>query len=442
MLWFRTLTIGCLLCSLLLTGCSALQPPAMTWPTGVPPRNPAIASEQITLRVWMAADYIDTAPIRDLMRDFQAAYPNITIEPTSGILWEDMTPRVELAVNQGDPPDVAHGHAFALGAQGLAEPLDDLWDDWNAENEFMPGAMEDVLWKGTYYGVPLDINALFTIYNKRLFREARLPEPSRSWTFDDLEVMAPRLTRPDGSQYAVALSASGWAMAGMVQAAGGDLLTERDGKIVATLDDPNVLATLQLHRKLGVEDKEATLPPPIPRQSDHPVTLFQQGKVAMFFSGPWDIARLRDEAPNMMDDVGTAPLPRGDGPTAGGSVQGGGSLFVPRGAPNREAAFEFMKWAVSEPYAMRLALELGRYPVRTALYDNAELQSEPLLQPFYDQLKRARPYKLEAYRGANQTWMATVRTVFEPGTDLQQVLRDAQIKVQREIDEVEVVAKQ
>ncbi len=412
----------------------------LVWPAGVPPRNSAIGTKPVTLKVWFAADYADTAPIRALVRDFEAAYPNVKVELRSGIVWERMRREVELAAAQGDPPDVAHYHAFAMGAQGLAEPLDDLWAAWNAESEFMPGAMEDVLWKGRYYGVPLDINALFTIYNIKMIREARLPEPNPRWTFDDLEVMAGRLTNPDGSQYALPLTLNGWDLNGLINAAGGQLLTEENGRVVPTLDDPQVLRVLSLYRRLGLTDQVATLPPPIIRQSDHPVSLFQSGKVALFFSGPWDIARLRKEAPNIMSNVGTAPLPRGRGPTAGGSVQGGGSLFVPRGAQQRELAFEFMKWAVADPYAKRLAVELGRYPVRKHLYEDPEITQDPLLEPFFDQLKRAHPYKLEAYVQAVDTWEKVIKSVFDPSADLYQELQIAQQEMQREIDEVEAAS--
>lgn len=439
---FRLLILAFLLSSLLLQACSTANSPSTAWPAGVPARNAAIANEKITLRVWFAADYVNTPPIRALIADFERAYPNITVETRSDIIWEDMSKQVELAISQGDPPDIAHGHAFAMGAQGLAEPLDDLWQMWNAESEFMPGAMEDVSWKGRYYGVPLDINCLFTIYNKRLLREARLPKPSKQWTFDDLEVMAPLLTKPDGSQYAVALDSSGWRMAGFVAAAGGELLTERDGKIVATLNDPRVIDALKLQRWMAYDKQVGTLPPPIVRQSDHPVTLFREGKVAMIFSGPWDLARLRQEAPEMMADVGTASLPRGTGANAGGSVLGGGSLYVPRGAKHREAAFEFMKWAVSEPYAMRLAVEQGRYPVKTRFYDNPELQTDPLLKPFYEQLKYARPYKLEAYRSANDTWTEISKAAFDPTQNLDEVIRAAQQRIQQQIDDVEAAASQ
>lgn len=391
----------------------------------------------MTLKVWMAADYIDTEPIRALIEDFQRAYPNITIETRSGVLWENMTREVELAISRGDPPDVAHGHAFAFGAQGMAEPLDDLWQTWNAENEFLTGAIEDVIWKGHHYGMPLDINAVFTIYNRRMLREAGLAPPSERWTFDDFAAMSERLTKPDGSRYGTALTTNGWLVAGLIFADGGDLLAERDGKIVATLDDPSVRRIIELHRRMGLTERTGSLPPPTLRQTDHPVSLFKDQRVAMFFSGPWDLAVLRSEAPDLMADVGTAPLPRGQGQSAGGSVQGGGSLFVPRGAKHREAAFEFMKWAVAKPYALRLATELGRYPTKSAYYDVPELQNDPLLLPFYEQLRRARPYKLEAYLNANTLWSDAVKRSLEPNTDVEQLLRDTQQQMQTAIDEVE-----
>jgi ABC-type glycerol-3-phosphate transport system substrate-binding protein len=426
---------------LLLTGCNVGGAPAAVWPTGVPPRNAAIGGTPITLNVWFAADYVDQVPIVDLIADFERAYPNITVERT-GVVWEDMLERVELAVSQGNPPDLAHGHAFAFAAQGLAENLDDLWTAWGAESEFMPGAMEDCIWQSQIYGVPLDINTLFTIYNRKLFDEAGVAPPDDSWTFDEMYSMVTRLTAPDGSRYGMALSASGWDLSGLVRAAGGDLLTEDDGRVMATLNDPAVLKVLSLWHKMGVQDRVGTLPPPQPRQSDAPVALFQQGKVAMFFSGPWDLTRLRNEAPEMMENVGTAPLPHDGDPAKAGSVQGGGSMFVPRGARHREAAFELMKWATSDSYAKRLAAEMGRYPVKKAQYNDAALSDDPLLRPFIDQLERAKPYRFEAYRGANNAWTEAVRAAFEPNADIPALLEQAQTRAQAAIDEVEAASNQ
>ncbi len=430
-----------LLTLFVLTSCTTLNPPVAAWPTGAPPRNAAISTTPMTLNVWFAADYVDQPPIIDLLNDFQRAYPNITVRRT-GVVWEDMPERVELAVRQGNPPDLAHGHAFAMAAQGLAEKLDDLWEAWGTESEFMPGAMDDVIWQKHTYGVPLDINALFTIYNRKMFADSDVPVPGDSWTFEKLQGSAQRLTAASGSRYGLALSASGWDLYGLVRAAGGDLIAERNGRIVATLDDPAVLKVLTLWHEMGVRDHIGTLPPPQPRQSDAPVALFEAGKVAIFFTGPWDLARLRSEAPQMMPNVGTALLPHGTNVDTPGSVQGGGSLFVPRGGHNREAAFELMKWATSDPYAHRLAAEMGRYPVKTMQYDDPSLKRDPLLRPFIEQLKHARPYRFEAYRGANAAWIDAVRAAYDPGANIPAILQQAQVRAQRGIDEVEAAGKQ
>lgn len=420
-----------LLCTVaLLTGCGG--PPASAWPAGMPPRNAALTERPITLRVWMAADYASQSPIVDLVDAFQQAYPNIKIE-LSGYDWQQMAGKVQLAISQGAPPDVAHQHAFAMGAQGIAEPVDDLWQQWNAQQEFMAGAMDDVTWKGRRYGVPLDINTLFMIYNKAAFKNAGLALPGPGYTYAQLRSDLEKLTVPDQGRYGIALSASGWGMYGLVRSNGGELLHEDGDQVSVSLDDPQVVETLRFFSDLG-RRQLGTLPPPQPRQSDHPVVLFSQRKVALFYAGPFDLARLKKEAPpEVFAEVGTAPLPvpKPDAPSR--SVLGGGSLFVPKGAEHREAAFEFMKWAVSDRYALRMAQEMGRYPVRSSVYQHPYFRTEPLLMPFLEQLKAARPHKLEAYASANAIWSKAVHDVYAPGADVDVIMSFAQKQAQEAV---------
>ena len=410
-----------------LAGCSARPP--VSWPANAPAQNPAIAQEAITLRVWLAAEYVDQAPIRDLVADFKQAYPNIDIELT-GYVWEELAAKVRLAIAQGNPPDVGHQHAFAMAAQGMAEPVDDLWDAWGAVEEFMPGALSDVTWKGQKYGVPLDINALFTIYNRAAFAEAGLQAPQKGYTFAQLQSDLRKLTPPDQSRYGIALSASGWDMYGLIRANGGELLHENQDGVRVSLNAPRVVETVRFFADLGSEQL-GTLPPPQARQSDHPAVLFSQRKVAMFFSGPWDLVRLKNEAPpEVFAEIGTAPLPVATAGAPEASVQGGGSLFIPKGAAHREAAFEFMKWAFSDRYALRMTKEMGRYPVRSAVYQDPFFQNEPLLLPFLDQLKTARPYRLEAYAIASDIWSDAIHDALTPGANVESILASAQQRAQ------------
>lgn len=397
------------------------------------PVNPKLAAlPPTTLKVWFANDYYNEPPIVDLMKEFKQAYPKVSIEVDQAE-WSSMRNKVRDAIGSGTPPDVAHQHAFVFGAQNYAEPLDDLWDSWGKEavGRFMPGSLDDVSWNNVKYGVPLDINALFLIYNKKMFQDAGLAEPGADYTYPKLLADAKKLTKADGSRYGLSIKQGAWDIFGLLRSNGGELIQEQGTRPTAKLDNPANSKVLQFLADLVNKDKVSLLY--ASSRNLEPVELFKQRKIAMFFSGPWDLKVLERTAPDVYAEVGTATLPRGfDGKTTG-SVQGGGSLFVPKGAKNKELAFEFMKWAASPKYQLRLAREMGRFPVLSDLYKESYFTDQPLLKPYLEQLKTARPYKLEAYSIADLTWEQTVASVFN-GSDATISLADANRAVQAAIN--------
>jgi ABC-type glycerol-3-phosphate transport system substrate-binding protein len=441
MLIFQTrllrLTVGWFL-GLLFAGLLASCGESTTNPTNAPgnanfpvPVNPKIAAlPPTTLRVWFASDYYNETPIVDMMREFRQAYPNITIE-VDHTEWGNMRSKVRDSVKAAAPPDVAHQHAFVFGAQGYAEPLDDLWKAWGQESRFMPGSLDDVSWNGIKYGVPLDINTLFLIYNRQMFQEVGLPEPGADYNYTRLLDDARKLTKSDGSRYALTIKPGAWDTFGLLRSNGGDLLEETSSRPQVTVSEAENLKMLEFLAQIVMKDKVSLLQSG--SRALEPVELFKQGKIAMFFSGPWDLKKLEKESPALYETTGTATMPRGfDGKTAG-SVQGGGSLFVPKGAKNREAAFEFMKWATSPKYQMRLTKEMGRYPVLTDLYKDPFFTGQPRLVPFLEQLKTARPYKLEAYAVADLTWEQTIASILSGGNP-SRILSDAERAMQAAVN--------
>lgn len=394
------------------------------------PINPKIAAlPPLTLTVWFADDYYNEAPIVDLMKEFKQAYPNITIAVDHNE-WNKQRYRIKQAVAAGNPPDVAHQHAFVFGAQGYAEPLDDLWQQWGKDSTapFLPNSLDDVTWNGVKYGVPLDINTTFLIYNKQMFKDAGLSEPGPDYNFTRLRDDARKLTVASQGRYGLALTPGAWDMFGLVSANGGNLLDTQNGQVTAQLDAAPNVQMLQFVANLVNNDRVAPTPRFTPEAS--PVELFKQRRIAMFFSGPWDLKEIELRGPTgLYADVGTAVMPHGiDGKTTG-SVQGGGSLFVPKGAKNREAAFEFMKWAAAPKYQMRLAREMGRYPVLSDLYKDPFFTGQTILQPFLEQLKTARLYRLEAYAQADVTWEQSIGSILN-GSDPKTILADAERAIQ------------
>jgi ABC-type glycerol-3-phosphate transport system substrate-binding protein len=433
-----SITLLCLLAgSLLLAACDTGTAPAAT-PTpvaGIPdygvPKNPKIAAlGPVDLHVLFAADYYQVKPVVDVANAFMQMYPNIhiTIEGTD---WNQIPARVKTEIAGGTMSiDLAHQHAFAMGAQGYAESIDDLWPAIDAST-LSPGSIEDTVWQGVHYGVPLDVNTLFTLYRKDLFQKAGLPTPPPNWTYQQARDYARKLTQ--GDVYGTVLGNSAWAMSGHIVANGGALLSKDDK--TALLDQPDNIQISQLFGDL-INVDHVSPPPPAPGQRFDPVTVFWSGKAAILWTGPFDLGRLRNEAPASfkticpnLSCIGTATLPHGmDGSTTG-SVQGGGSLFIPKGARHKDVAFELMRWYLSPVYQLAMVRDQARYPVLQSLYDNPDLSGDPLVRPFYEQLKTAHPYTLEANPDADQAWSDAVSAILA-GAPAGETLKAAQQKAQ------------
>ncbi len=389
--------------------------------------NPKISALPLTeLQVWFAEDYYNQPPIVDLVKEFSSAYPNIKIKMDTSE-WGAMKDKIKDAIKQNKSPDLVHQHSFVMGAQGYAQPLNDLWQQWDstARGRLLPGAIEEVSWRANFYGVPLDINAAFLIYNKAMFKEAGLPEPDANYTYPKLLEDAKKLTKADGSRYGVGIYNAPWNTYAHIRSVGGRLLEQTGGNLpLAQLDSDANIKMLDFMAALVNKDKVSPMPPIAGRYDL--VDLFMQRKIAMFFSGPWDLTIMQQKGPSgLYEEVGTAGMPRGFDGKTNGSVQGGGSMFVPQGSKNREAAFELMKWAVSPKYQMRLAREMGRYPVLADLYKDPFFTSQPLLQPYLDLLNYSHPYDLEAYADADIVWDNAVKAIINEGKNARTTLQDA-----------------
>lgn len=383
---------------------------------GYPPVNQGITGSKVTLHVLLAADYAGEAPFKDLYAAFQKAYPNITLQVDNAV-WEDIPTKVKTAALGGTPIDVIHQHAFEFGHIGLAENIDDLWAKWGRGGEFLPNSLKDVTWGGKRYGVPLDVNCLFTVFNKDLLAQVGATPPASTTTWPQLRQ---ELLKFAGKGiFGIGLSNSAWNNCGYVHSNGGDLLNGQQN--AATIDQPQNVAVMALLSGLGWTDRVGSNPTPTKRQ-DEPTALFLARQAAVLLTGPWDLPDIRKAGLN----VGTAELPKGMSGATNGSVQGGGSLFIGKGSRNREASFEFMKWCVAVPHQVRMIKEMGRWSVIKSVYADPDIgASDPLVQPYFSQLRTATPYTLEAYPEGDKAWSDAVAAMYN-GADAQKSLDSAQ----------------
>jgi len=100
----------------------------------------------------------------------------------------------------GESPDVMRQNIVWGGLymqKGTNRALDEYIDgpDGVERDDFLQILWDRVTFDGKTYGLPQDINMFGLFYNKDIFDNAGIAYPDASWTWDDLERVAKRLTK-------------------------------------------------------------------------------------------------------------------------------------------------------------------------------------------------------------------------------------------------------
>jgi multiple sugar transport system substrate-binding protein len=311
----------------------------------------------------------------------------------------------------------------------LAEPLNRQWAEWGAEaqDQFLVAALEEATWKQTRYGIPLDISTLVLLYNQDHFDEANLPYPEGDYDIFSFRDAAATLSRPEENRYGLGFTTDPWYVYAWLAGAGGDVLvgTPETGFSLTLNSESNIDALRFLTGM--VQAGHGQHPITRPRDYEDARKQFLAGQVSMYIGGPWDIHLIQSAYPDF--PLGVARLPKTPAADSAASVLGGSGLFIPRGARHRDVAFEFMKWATSDRYAIPMARRLGRYPAKVWLQTSPYFAENLLLVPFFNQLNAARPYHLDLFPRAEELFVDAVKASFY-GVDPAEALNEAQEKGQ------------
>lgn len=178
----RSVTILYVILALLAASLAACQPAATPTAESDQPDQAAPSQDQVSITLWTfggeEASWIDNIAIPA----FQEKFPNVVVSHV-GVPEDELGLKLETAIAAGEVPDVvifppprviAAGHVLALddlmARDGLAR--EDFCPIFNSNNLFAGGG----IYNGKVYGLPVDTNIWAMVYNKKLFREAGLPE--------------------------------------------------------------------------------------------------------------------------------------------------------------------------------------------------------------------------------------------------------------------------
>ncbi|MCA9840931.1 MAG: sugar ABC transporter substrate-binding protein [Cyanobacteria bacterium HKST-UBA03] len=267
---------------------------------------------KLVLSFWGSAN--ELATFKQLVADFEALYPDITVEARH--IPQNYFQKIHILMASGLTPDVMMVNSLSLPVYSEHDqflPLTDLLgtDAFPVERaDFYAGALAALSRHGTLYAMPRDVSNLVVYVNKRMFEQAGVPLPPRNWTLDQMRQTARRMTRDvnhDGhpEQFGMSFYAKPplfWLP--FVWSEGGRLLA--DDLHTLAIDRPETINALQAYADLRGNE------PVAPRRIDTGAVtmsqLFIQEKLAMMVNGRWMVPALRQQ---VGFDWDVWPFPRG-----------------------------------------------------------------------------------------------------------------------------------
>ena len=365
--------------ALLMAGCTGSGSGTATPTAGGATTTQATSApaEPVTITFQNQFNDAQTSAMQGLVAKFEAAHPEIKVN----LLRDNDSSYYDKLVTQitgGAGPDIARVEPVKAPqyiAAGWALSLKDAITDQSA---YIPSTLEPVTKNGELFGVPLDVEALALFYRIDMLQAAGFSSPPATW--DELKTQTKALTH-DGN-YGIGLF-GGWGAFEFypwLWQAGGQMLNA-DGT-EATFNSPEAVSALQL----WVDLQKTVMPKGMATATEDDLKgPFVSGNLAMLTSGPWMIPSMKQAG--IDGKWGIAPLPAGK---QAASVLGGMDLLVLKNSQHPDQAKTFISWLMQDENIVQYYAAIGGLPVKTALYKDPAIASDPYVVAFKAVLEQAK----------------------------------------------------
>jgi len=331
------------------------------------------------LTIWHAYRGAEKAAIEKVVKMYEDknAAKRIKVS-TLAIPYDAYADKISAAVPRGKGPDVFIYAQDRLGgwieAGKTVEPIDFFLDD-QTRNQFLPGMLDAMTYKGAVYGLPINYKSITLIYNKALVKS-----PPKTST--ELVKVAKERTQADSGRYGLAYWYTNFYFHAALANAFGAKVFDTDGKLA--LNSKASVSAISLMMKWYKQDG---ILPPEPSEA-LVASLFNEGKAAMVFNGPWFIGEISPKV-----DFGLAMLPVID--EAGKkpmrpwlTIEG---AYVSAASKQKDLAYDLAKFLASEEAGLVMALEGRQLHTNKGIYADQRVSGDRVLKAFHDQLANAEP---------------------------------------------------
>jgi len=337
------------------------------------------ADEKQTLTVWAMG--AEGEKLAEVAKVYEKANPNITVKVTP-VGWDVAHQKLVSAAAAGTLPDVAQMGGSYMGEfaeLGVLEPVDTKVFD---KKDFFPAGWEQGEVDGTAYGVPWYVDTRVLYYRTDLAEKAGVTKAPTDWK--ELQGLATAYQKKAGTKWGLSIQPSGLDTVqnfySFLYSAGGEIVNA-DGE--AVIDSPAAVKALKEYGSYfdkGLANKSV--------QPGYDVVKdFGNGRVPMFFGGPWHVTLLNEGQPQIKGKWAIAGVPADASST---SMAGGSSLVISKESEHKAAATEFIEYLTDTEGQADWYERTKDLPANTSAWESGKLADDAGLQVFKKQMDTAK----------------------------------------------------
>jgi len=326
---------------------------------------------------WHAMSGVNGDALNKIVDGFNKSGKGITVEAVFQGTYDDLLAKLNTALASNAAPALVQvydiGQRYMYDSEQVV-PMQAFIDrDKFDTADFEPAVINYYKYQDKLQSMPFNASSAILYYNKDAFKEVGLDPEKPPVTFTEVADAAKKLTKKDASgntvRYGFGPSIYGWlfeqllATSGSLYADNGNGRDSRASKVVynnaqgkAILDWWKDGVAGGYFYNPGIDNNGAA-------------NSFDAGKSAMYIEST---ARLRGHINTAKFQVGTGLYPRPDSkPKDGGNIIGGASLYIMKSRPadEQQAAWEFVKYAMTPAVQAQWQADTGYYPIRKSAYN-------------------------------------------------------------------------
>jgi multiple sugar transport system substrate-binding protein len=338
---------------------------------------------------YMIWDKNQAPTIQVIIDNFEKVHPSIkvTLEVTP---WAQYWTKLETAATGGSLADVfwMNGpNIIKYASNGVVSPITNQIKADSVDMSKYPSALVQMYsYNGDNYAIPKDFDTVGLWYNKALFDEAGLAYPDKTWTWQTAQDAAAKLTNKSKGVWGIA--------AAMADQAGFyDTILQNGGNIISDDKKTSGFGTEEAigGLKYWTDFIQKGYSPTQAQMTDtEPPTLFESGKVAMFYSGSWQTGEFNSNS-YTKEHADVAVLPQGK---KRATVIHGLATTISANTKYPDQAWQFVKYLGSKDAAAVEASKGTAIPAYEGYQETWRKSMKFNLQAFIDELDYAYPYPI------------------------------------------------